>query len=174
LSHSPYTITLSKNWVYEFVTDSDHTYQVYFDNSTNIFPDERVDDYAVYFGFNCNPPLVVLSRTYDPRIGATVMHIIANFFVANPNSILAYVCSALDQQGRHRQILFTKWYTASPLKRKFEFIQKKFYDTYCGVIYHAEHPELEMIREAFVDFDLENKFEVQEEAEVYVFEDEEE
>ncbi|MCD6065386.1 MAG: hypothetical protein K0S33_212 [Bacteroidetes bacterium] len=115
----------------------------------------------------------VFGRGHDPKIGATIMHLISELFLAYPDSILAYVCSALDQQDRHRQILFAKWYNASSLKEGFIFIRKKIYDNYCGVIYSASHPAVFEIGDAFFDFDLDNKPEVWEEEEFYFFDEDE-
>lgn len=174
MSLSPYTITLSKNNSFVFVTDSGHTYNVYFDKSSNIFPDERVDEFAVYLGFTCAPPLKVLERNHNPRVGVTIMLIIANFLFANPDAILTYVCSSMDGQDRHRQISFKRWYNSSPLKERFVLLQAKMAETYCGIIYDKNHPELDVIDETFGDLNL-NKYDiVQESEELYLLLDEEE
>jgi hypothetical protein len=115
----------------------------------------------------------VFGRAHDPKVGTTIMHLIEVFFASYPNSILVYVCSALDQQDRHRQILFAKWYKSSSLRAGFIFMQKKILTTYCGIIYNANHPALVDIGDAFFDLDLENKPEVWEEEVPYFFDEEE-
>ena len=173
MSLSPYPITLSGNNGFNFLTDSGHTYFVYFDGSSQIFPDERVNKLTYYFGFTCTPALKMLERNYDPRVGTTIMLIIANFLANNPKAILAYMCSALDQQDRHRNISFGKWYSTSILKDKFELLKSKLEDTYCGVIYDKKHPKIEIIEEAFLSFTFDKLDSVEENAEPYFFEDEE-
>lgn len=174
MSPSLYTITPSKNWGFEFVTDAGHTYTVYFDNSAGIFPDERVNKYAVYLGFSCHPPLKPMERMHDPKVGATIMHIIANFFVAFPEGILAYVCSSVDGQDRHRQIAFTKWHNSSPLKARFRLTKRLLGETYCGILFDVAHPERYLIEQVFDDFDRDTKPGVFEEEGEYLFFDEEE
>jgi len=170
LSLSLYEIIPIGNSKFEFITSSGRTYRIYFDHLSKIFPDERVDQYAVYFGFDCSPPFQVLNRVHDPRVGITIMSVIEDFFHVNPQNILVYVCSGLDGQDRHRQISFAKWYNASPLKADFKLAKKKFTDTYCGVIYDARHPELAIIENSFTDFDLDNKpMGVEEEEALYLW-----
>ncbi len=154
MSHSIYPITLSKNKTFDFTTDKGFTYSVYFDTNQQIFNDLRVDKYGVYFGFVCNPDNT--KRAFDAKAGETIMYI-SEFFKNHPKSILAYICSGNNKQERSRQITFSKWYNASPLKSRYHFTKKQFDDVYCGVIYSKNQPEFSIIEEAFLDFNLTDK-----------------
>ena len=83
------------------------------------------------------------------------------------------MCSALDQQDRHRNISFGRWYSASILKDKFELLKSKVEDTYCGVIYDKKHPKIEIIEEAFLSFTFDKLDSVEESVEPYVFDEDE-
>jgi hypothetical protein len=107
-----------------FVADSGHTYTVYFDFNSGIFPYEELDEYSIYMGFNCVPKHEKFDRVHDPRIGTTIMRIVANMFRANPWYIITYVCSAQDKQARQRAIAFSKWYNESPLAKKIEHYKR--------------------------------------------------
>lgn len=172
MSVSHYPITLTKANSFVFVTEWGYTY---FDRETGIFPDERIDQYSVFLGFTCFPALEIFKRSYDPKVGDTIMFIVANFFQANPRSILSYVCSAVGGQERQRQISFSRWYNSSPLKERYKLLKRSFGTTYCGILYSMKHPEIDMIEDLFMDFDMNMKPGVMEdEAPYYLMEEEEE
>jgi len=174
-SHYPIThIKISNSYV--FVTARGQTYTVYFDLHTGILPEESLDEYAVYMGFSCEPVKEMFDRKFDPRIGDTIMLIIANLFKAYPRTILTYVCSPADGQARQRSIAFGKWFNDSPLRDKLCHLKNDFAGTYCGTLYSKKHPLAEEIENAFLGFNPENKFEpgVQEELTPYLLYDEEE
>lgn len=161
MSLSHYTITLTKNSDYEFTTKSKVKYRVYFDSkSGGIFPESKLDKLAVFFGFNCEPEFNPGESEYDPKVGSTIMYIIANFLVKNPKKVLGYVCSTKDAQDRCRQILFSKWYNSSPLSKKFKLHKSVLSDNYCGLLYDSNHPKLDLIEEHLDAFNLEDKPEV--------------
>jgi Family of unknown function (DUF6169) len=155
LSLFRYPITLSPNKTFDFITDAGYTYSIYFNPDQQLFNDPILDQYGIYFGFICRPDHN--SRPFDPKAGETIMYVIAEFFKNHPQSILAYICSGNNNQERQRQILFSKWYNASPLKAHYTFTKKQFEDIYCGVIYDKNHPNFYAIEEAFLDFSLTDK-----------------
>jgi hypothetical protein len=81
-------------------------------------------------GFSCYPPQRPSERKYDPKVGYTIMRIVANIFKAYPRAIITYICSSVDGQARHRSITFSKWYMESPLKEKIKHLKNNFDDTY--------------------------------------------
>jgi hypothetical protein len=159
-----------------FVTDYGYTYTVYFDFDSGIFPHEELDEYAVYMGFNCVPRQEKFDRIHDPRIGATVMRIVANMFLFNPWYLVSYVCSAQDGQARQRFIAFGKWYGDSPMEKKIGHFRRNYNGTYCGVLYSKKHPLIDELEIAFQDLNPGDKFGsgVAEPEPYYSFEEDEE
>jgi len=94
LSHSLYPITQSKNKTFDFSTDFDLAYSIYFDRSAEVFNDERVDKYGVYLGFTCTPDNE--KKAFDAKAGATIMHIIA------------------ENKRSNQKILFTLKFSTNP------------------------------------------------------------
>jgi hypothetical protein len=130
-----------------------------------------LDEYAVYMGFSCVPEIQKFEGEHDPKIGATIMWLIANFFQNNKRAILTYVCSPKNQYARHRFITFGKWYNESGLSERLELKKKIIGKTYCGALISKKNALLESLEIALVDFNPE-KFEqgweeVQEEEEDY-------
>ena len=123
-----------------------------------MFPDEELDKHAVYMGFLSNTPQEKFKRKHDPKVGETVMWLVANIFKEFPWSIISYVCSPADEQARNRAVAFSKWFMQSPLMEKVNYYKKKVGGTYCGVMFNRKHPRIDNIELAFSDFDPENKF----------------
>lgn len=123
-----------------------------------MFPDEELDKHAVYMGFLSDTPQEKFNRKHDPKVGETVIWLVANIFKEFPWSIISYVCSPADEQARNRSVAFSKWFNKSPLIEKINYHRKKVGDTYCGVMFNKKHPDIDNIELAFSDFDPENKF----------------
>lgn len=157
MSDLQYQTSLFKNNTHVFITESGHTYEVYFDHDTSIFPNQEIDRFGVFLGFRCTPVLEAFKRNHDPKIGATIMFIIAVFLKANPESILSYVCSSSEGQGRHRQISFTRWYNSSHLIEEYILLKRYLGSTYCGIIYNRNHSYINKIEQVFAGFDEEIK-----------------
>jgi hypothetical protein len=120
-----------------------------------IYPDEDLDKLAIYMGFSCVPKLEKGEGKHDPKIGATIMHIIANMFLAYPRYFITYICSSSNGQERQRAILFRRWYNESVLKNKVEHKQKKTAEnTYCGALYSKNHELKDRMELAFEEFDF--------------------
>lgn len=160
MSLPPYQITLSKDSNnYHFSTESGLVYTVYVDKNSNIFPLEEIDRNALYLGFTCVPTQAMFEREYDPKVGLTIMAIVAALIRKNPHQIITYVCSPKDGQARQRSIAFSRWYNDSPLKKTVELKKRVFEShTYCGVLYRKNHPNIDDIEIAMQDFNLGDKF----------------
>lgn len=160
MSLSPYQITLSKDSNnYYFSTESGLAYTVYADRRSNIFPLEEIDRNAIYIGFTCVPAKALFEREYDPRVGLTVMAIVASLIRENPKFIITYVCSPKDGQARQRSIAFSRWYNESPLEKTVK-LKKRIFEShaYCGVLYRKNHPNIDDIEIALQDFNPGDKF----------------
>jgi hypothetical protein len=158
--HYPTTHTAhSNNHSFTFTTDSGQVYEVYFDMSNGMFPDPEIDQNAMYIGFSCKPPQEKFDRNHDPRIGITIMYILANMFNTYKRAIFSFVCSPADGQARNRYITFARWYSQSPIKEKIELLRKQIGGTYCGILFSKKHPDLDKIEFNFNNqFDPDNKF----------------
>lgn len=156
MSPAPYQVTHSKtsNDFY-FITDSGVTYNIYFDSSYPLLPNEFLDRYSLFMGFRCNPPD---GNGYDPRVGPTITLIIGNILKSNKRYIITYFCSGQGGHERARSILFERWYRNSPLVEKIAHKQKKNVNNYFGALYSKKHPELEAIESTFYEFDLSQKY----------------
>lgn len=159
MSHSHYQTTLiAETGSYFFTSDSGHQYTVYFDTKSSIFPNEDLDRHAVYIGFSCVPEIEKFQTEYDPKIGVTIMWLIANFFQNHKNAILTYVCSPRNNYARHRFITFSKWFKESGLSERLELKKKIIGNTYCGALIGKKNSLHDALEIAMLDFN-EDKFE---------------
>lgn len=163
MSPSLYPITQKSNR-YFFVTDSGHTYEVYFDSQKGIFPEGVLDEHAVWMGFVCRPKRTREEKKQgnDEKIGATIMHLVANLFSQRKWALLIYICSDEDGQDRERSILFKRWYKSSPFKEKIEHLTSTFKNEndlveYGGVFFHKKHPNRDEIELTLQTFNPYNK-----------------
>lgn len=109
-------------------------------------------------GFYCIPEIEKFEREHDPKIGVTIMWLIANFFQDNKRAILTYVCSPKNQYARRRFITFSKWYNESGLSERLELKKKIIGKTYCGALISKKNILMHSLEIALIDFNPE-KFE---------------
>jgi hypothetical protein len=164
LSTSRYQTThIAESNSFVFVTDTGLKYTIYFDFNSKIFPNENLDEYAIYMGFSREPLQVPFGRKHDPRVGETIMYLVANIFNQHKRALILYVCSPADQQARQRSIAFRKWYAESHLTEKIEHMPRKIGGTYTGALYSKKHPLIDEINFALQTFDPADKFDLFEE-----------
>ena len=96
---SPYDV-YSDNDQYVFVTDAGIEYHVDFELDSNPY-------YTAYW-FNLANPEQTKSHG-DKKIPQTVICIIEEFFLANPD-IMLYLCSTANNQQAQRARLFLRWF----------------------------------------------------------------
>lgn len=71
----------------------------------------------------------------DPLIEATIITIISNYFQANPNMILNYVCDSIDFKQDFRKKLFDRWYMKTQ-NNEFSKINFQYEIPEENVMYH--------------------------------------
>ena len=80
---------------------------------------------------------LVSRKMFDERIAATIFLIIQKFFDANPNGILAVVCSTKDERQRQRKIVFSKWYKSTDAIIKTDL---SYQNVHLSYLYRKGHP----------------------------------
>lgn len=140
---------------FEFFTDDNQSYFVYFNQGTNYFTFAKGLNLITYdFGFECTHD--VNDHKFDKRIADTIADCIHKFFKKNPESIIAYTCEARDSYELLRFRLFNIWH-ATHFK---EYCNKLSYQTYfkdekggswfCGsIIFQKNNPSREFIEASF-------------------------
>lgn len=106
---SPYNLTEPDNFSYEFVTDNDIHYSVYFLDYSYMFVDYPVIASNI-FTFNID---VIKGNTAsvlaDERTGITIVEVFKRFFNRKEN-IAVYICDSLDERQAARKRKFDYWF----------------------------------------------------------------
>jgi hypothetical protein len=128
-------------------------------------------------GFNCRPKRTREDKKLgiDDKIGATIMHLVANFFANKKWALLIYACSDEDGQDRERSILFKRWYRASPFQNKVAHLpiafKNEFYgNEYGGAFYSKRHPhrfEIELTLQSFNPYDKNTDSQIAQEEDIF-------
>jgi hypothetical protein len=133
---------------YQFTTSSGLIYIVYFTEFFLLDIDGH-DLQVISFGFTCNNPDAI--KTYDNSVRDTIIHIIKEFFISQPNGALLYMCTGSDGRSRNRHITFGRWFheTDSELEKHNFAAQDPESSFYSSIILNISNPEKERIIEAF-------------------------
>lgn len=105
---SPYTVAIISGRLH-FRTDHGIEYVVTFDQEENPF-------FNIYW-FNLTNPNNVKSPN-DPKIPQTVICIIEEFFLQNPD-ILLYMCSSEGGKQEQRARLFLRWFNGTEQQKHY-------------------------------------------------------
>ncbi|WKN41563.1 DUF6169 family protein [Tunicatimonas pelagia] len=54
-----------------------------------------------------------MKHLYDPRVKATILSVINQFFEKNPSGVLIATLESLDHKQQGRKLLFNRWYQTS-------------------------------------------------------------
>lgn len=144
---NPYNV-IPNNTGYDFFTDYNLSYFVYFNQNKNYFIKSPELNNSVYdFGFERNEEN---HSDFDVRIEHTLISIVKDFFIKNPTAILCYICDGSDNFEIHRYRIFNIWYYRHLLteceKLNFDLSGLKIYG---AVLISENNPYKAFIKEAF-------------------------
>ncbi len=154
---NPYPLQLNNEYSYEFVTDQEIRYSVYFLPSGNIFEQyPNVANSIYWFTIDAKQGDADASIN-DERIGLTVFEVFKVFF-ANIENVAIYVCDSLDNrhQARHRKfsLWFWRYNDGSILKEDAKAIAGDLV-MYNSILVHRKNPRFPEIINAFKDLNEE-------------------
>jgi len=110
LKNSPYDITLSEAG-FIFLTDNGIHYRVSFDEEDMILGGCKTYQFILQNVEHTRAP-------HDPKIEATVLAIIEEFFRSNQH-VLLYVCDTSDGKEGGRNRLFLRWFERHASSKRF-------------------------------------------------------
>lgn len=139
---SPYKLTELKVGLYQFTTDQEVVYHVYFGDGMCYFQDyPEFSDDVMTFGFDKISAPRSKSRA-DIKIRFTITHHILNLFNERQDKILFFVCDSADSRGTARMRMFEHWYQQqkiSFLEKYNESITTSEIDIHCSIILHSRN-----------------------------------
>lgn len=119
---NPYNY-VDSNLTYDFETDSGVLYASYFTDASSYFPEDAlIKDEIRSFGFapvHTPAETSYLSQVqpherhtkHDPRIKDTIVTILRDFLLANPDLWVISICDNHDLRERSRHKLFSQWFS---------------------------------------------------------------
>lgn len=94
---------------YHFTTSSGNIYIAYFTEFT--LQDKNYGEVPILsFGFLCKKINLEKQQRYDEKIKYTIIYIINEFFRAQPNDAILYLCMNQDGKAKNRHITFDRWF----------------------------------------------------------------
>lgn len=150
--YTPYNLTKSEIG-YEFVSGAGVRYHLYFSNY--YLTDADGNDLVVpMFGFDCVPERSKQDRNqkrHDPRIKATIISLIVDFFEKKPNDGLLYICDQKDDKAENRSILFGAWHKemADKIEKYDNEHSHAELDFYSSLLIVKDNPDKNKFIEAF-------------------------
>lgn len=133
---------------YQFTTTSGITYVAYFTEFT-LMEANGDELQAISFGFTCDRLYGV--KRHDGRVRPTIVHIIEEFFDAQPDDALLYMCMDNDGRGRNRHITFGRWFKeVDGALEKHSFASKDPQEGfYSSIIIKSNNPQKQRMIDAF-------------------------
>lgn len=139
---SPYNLSQLDVGLYEFTTDQQVVYSVYFGDGKSYFQGyPEFSDDVLTFGFDRITTSSSKSRM-DVRIRITITHVITNFLMDNQDTVLFFVCDSADKRGNARMRIFEHWCLQqknSFLEKHNESIKTSEVDIHCSIILHSSN-----------------------------------
>ena len=106
---SPYPLSEADNFSYQFITDAEVTYHVYFLDYGYMFADyPDLSDNVYSFNIDVIDGIAGIF-TADERIGQTVVEILRLFF-SRVENVTVYVCDSSDERHMSRKRKFDFWF----------------------------------------------------------------
>jgi len=140
---SPYGVRF-QDGRYWFHTDYDIVYVIEFD------PDEVFDEAPSYWFGVVNRSHI--SSPNDPKVRATIICVIEEFFRQNPD-ILLYMCDSADEQQAVRNRLFLRWFNGYEQQKQYvirtAMIIDEGVETYVAIVLQRSNPQLDAILAQF-------------------------
>jgi len=148
----PYQLTkYSNNPIkYIFTTDNGIKYIVTFLLFQHISSCKKTIEFSFFPETNTN------YKYHDDRISSTIIYIIDNFFIHNPDYILLFLC--LDENKRSakgRMSLFEKWFEKVDLGYTFNIIDAG--DTKWGLISNTNNSYIKIVMEEIIKYFSDNE-----------------
>ena len=144
LQRSPYDITLSED-DFIFETDNGIHYRISFDEEDIEFGSCKTYQFILQNVENAHAP-------HDPKIEATVLAIIDEFFRANQH-VLLYICDTSDGKESGRNRLFLRWFERHAAPDRFTICtanaQVEDEIVYIAIIVDNSNPHLQSITADF-------------------------
>jgi hypothetical protein len=139
---NPYKLTQLQAGLYEFITDQQVIYSVYFGDGKSYFHEFPVFAGDVLtFGFD---RITSTGRKFrmDLKVRLTIAQLIIHFLTENRDKVLFFVCDSADSRGTARMRIFEHWYREqkiSFLEKHNESINTPEVDIHCSIILHTEN-----------------------------------
>lgn len=145
---------------FNFLTDQDSTYWVYFTEADGFVPSASFASDALTFGFQ-NQTQATVTQNTDRRIMATILVILYHFLEAFPEKVLFYVCDDSGYIGkeiirderlaRRRSQIFGGWcdlwhQADNPVIEKIDRVISLGGPTYVSCLFLPTHPCSDEIR----------------------------
>ena len=162
----PYEIAVDKNGL-RFTTDRGLIYEIYFTGADKHFEGTSFSHQIFQFGFlplsestSSNLAVHPQRKRMDPRVMATVIDQVENWFYQYPVSVLAYTCSVTDEKQQARQRMFSELFSLYVDSIDEDYVMLR-YDSGEGLLgamlYRRGNPYEKDIM-AFMGSDLTGKF----------------
>ena len=140
---APYGVRI-EDGKFRFHTDHDIAYVVEFE------PEPVFEEVLAYWFGIANRS--GKSSPNDPKVRATMICIIEEFFSKNPD-ILLYMCDSADDQQAMRNRLFIRWFNGYEQQQKYyiktALVVDDGIETYVAMIVQKSNPNLHSIIEQF-------------------------
>ncbi|WP_366839267.1 DUF6169 family protein [Chitinophaga sp.] len=148
---SPYNLSELQAGIYEFTTDQQVVYHVYFGDGKSYFQDyPEFSDDVLTFGFDR-----IKTSNYKPhdiRIRITITDVFTSLIIGNQDRVLFFVCDSADQRGAARMRIFEYWYRSQKcnyLEKYNESIHTQDMDIHCSIILHSNNTLKDYIISSF-------------------------
>ena len=144
MQKSPYDITLSKD-DFIFETDNGILYRVSFEEESIVLGGCKTYQFILQNVEHTHAP-------HDPKIEATVLAIIDEFFRSNQH-VLLYICDTSDGKESGRNRLFLRWFKSHAPHDRFTICtanaQVEDEIVYVAIIVDNRNPQLQAITDDF-------------------------
>ncbi len=140
----PYTLIQTNDNYYQFITDNEIVYNLFFVDYSYIFenfPHIKTNILAINIEINSK---YIESNKLDERIGITVVEAIKDVFI-NIENIIVYVCDSTDQRQIARERKFDYWfkkYNDNTIIKETETLYLGETEMINSILIHKKNPQL--------------------------------
>jgi len=144
---SPYNLTQGP-YGYEFFTDLEERYVLYFSDASGYFDGSEFDPNALMLGpQRLNPGK---RSPHDPRVSATLLHFTEQAFTDN-RTILVYVCDQSDNLEQQRHRLFNRLFERYGKERYVKHVLAESQTLYASLLYRNDNPFRQQVESTIPD-----------------------
>jgi hypothetical protein len=144
-----YNLSFTSEGFYSFTTDLNSVYLIYLVDNTDLFglSGRGVNIYEFGFAIDGDRP----DSGKDPRVEATIIQFISDFFESTNNNAILYVTDQSDGRQAERKRIFDIWFTRNQSKVSVKLIKEDFIDVpiYSSIILAESNPLLQEILDLF-------------------------